>query len=703
MAFVVEEVASGEPVVSLDNPAATDPTRVGAKAAALARAARAGLPVLPGFVITTESAVLLGGAPGGSRLEVEVALRDAWRRLSEGGSRSLVVRSSSTVEDDRASSMAGVFTSVVDVRGWDDFRAAVTAVLASSKLVSPDGAGGAQAPMAVLVQPLLDASAGGVLFAVDPVTGRRDRMVVAAIDDAPAALVSGDVDGIRSVLSRHGRLIEASGEGVKALLDRRRRHLLAGLARHAASVFGSPQDVEWAFDRDGRLWLLQSRPITAVAPAAARGPLLGPGPIAETFPEALSVLEEDLWLVPLRTALVEALRLAGTASRRKLTRSFVVTTVGGRVAADLGLLTPETERKGLGRLDPRPPVRRLVAAWRVGRLRAALPALAADLVARADAELVAVPPLGALTDRQLLGVVEGTRQRLVALGGHEVLMGWLVSPGTASATAASVGLRALANARAEGWSDAEIVARRPTVLSLLPPRVGPPVSLPPTPQVTAPVGDADPMATLREALRLRARWVQELGARAGWELAGRLERRGAVPEREWVRWMTLAELGEALDSGVIPDGLSARRPTTAAPPLPARFRLASDGSPVAVAARRRSARSGGGIGAGGGRAMGTVHDGVGRPPAGSVLVVRTLDPELAPLLPGLAGLVAETGSVLSHLAILAREFGVATAVGIEGATTRFPPGTTVAVDGTTGEVSVVSDERTAWVAPRGAA
>ncbi|HEX2024729.1 MAG TPA: PEP/pyruvate-binding domain-containing protein, partial [Acidimicrobiales bacterium] len=511
MAFVVEEVATGEPVVSLDNPAATDPTLVGAKAAALARAARAGLPVLPGFVLTTDGAALLGGDPAGSRLEAEASLRNAWGSLSERGARSLVVRSSSTVEDDRASSMAGMFTSVIDVRGWDAFQEAVTAVLASRNVASLNGAGTTQAPMAVLVQPLLNASTGGVLFAVDPVTGRRDRMVVAAINDAPAALVSGDVDGTRSVMSRHGRLIEASGDGVDALLDRHRRHLLAGLARHAASVFGGPQDVEWAFDEDGRLWLLQSRPITAVAAAARRGPLLGPGPVAETFPEAISVLEEDLWLVPLRTALVEALRLAGTASRRKLTRSFVVTTVGGRVAADLGLLTPEAERKGFGRLDPLPPIRRLVAAWRVGRLRAALPALASDLVARADAELLVLPPLDRLSDRQLLAVLEGTRQRLVALGGHEVLMGWLVSTGTTSATAASVGLRSLANARAEGWSDEEILARRPTVLALLPPRVGPPAPLPPTPEATPPVGEADPMATLREALRLRARWVQELG------------------------------------------------------------------------------------------------------------------------------------------------------------------------------------------------
>ncbi len=84
-----------------------------------------------------------------------------------------------------------------------------------------------------------------------------------------------------------------------------------------------------------------------------------------------------------------------------------------------------------------------------------------------------------------------------------------------------------------------------------------------------------------------------------------------------------------------------------------------------------------------------MHGGDGPPEPGAVLVVRTLDPDLAPLLPRLGGLVAETGSFLSHLAILAREFGVPTAVGVEGAVTRFPAGADVVVDGTTGEVSLV--------------
>lgn len=90
-------------------------------------------------------------------------------------------------------------------------------------------------------------------------------------------------------------------------------------------------------------------------------------------------------------------------------------------------------------------------------------------------------------------------------------------------------------------------------------------------------------------------------------------------------------------------------------------------------------------GAGGGRGTGVVHQG-SDPPRGVVLVVRTLDPSLAPLLPRLAGLVAETGSVPAHLAILAREQGVPTVVGHAGAVDGYPPGRVVHVDGSTGRV-----------------
>ena len=88
----------------------------------------------------------------------------------------------------------------------------------------------------------------------------------------------------------------------------------------------------------------------------------------------------------------------------------------------------------------------------------------------------------------------------------------------------------------------------------------------------------------------------------------------------------------------------------------------------------------------GGRGIGTVWDGEGAGPPDAVLVVRTLDPALAPLLPRVTGLVAQTGSPLSHLAVLAREFGVPAVVGVEDAVRRFPPGTRVTVDGGSGDV-----------------
>jgi pyruvate,water dikinase len=86
-----------------------------------------------------------------------------------------------------------------------------------------------------------------------------------------------------------------------------------------------------------------------------------------------------------------------------------------------------------------------------------------------------------------------------------------------------------------------------------------------------------------------------------------------------------------------------------------------------------------------------VHIGVDDVPEGAVVVVRTLDSRLAPILPRMSGLVAETGSVLAHLAILAREDGVPTVVGLEGATESLRDATTVEVDGTTGAVTVLAD------------
>jgi pyruvate,water dikinase len=665
-------------VLDLRDSEACDSTHVGAKAANLAIAGTAGLPVLDGIVLTVEGVQALQ-RPGCTR--VLATLHGAVKRF---GDAPLVVRSSSTVEDAESGSMAGQFTSILNVRGWDAIREAVGEVMMSARTVTA-----MEAPLAVLIQPMLEPKFGGVLFGIDPVTGRTDHRVVAAVVGGPDRLVSGEVDGAQYLLSSRGRVLSSE----QPLRDLRRSDLraLVKMAARADRLFGVPQDIEWAIDQRGRLVLLQSRPVTATATTTTKGPLWGTGPLAETFPEPLSTLERDLWIDPLRDGMVNALRLAGAVSAPKLARSDLVTAVGGWVAVDLEAIgvAPVTHRY-LRKLDPRPGARRLHASWRVGRLRAAMPLVAQESVDETDARLFEVPALSDLTDEQLLHLLHATQPLLSALHAQEVVCGLLVSTRGAAraassgeATGASMALWALATGRADGLDDVAIVKRWPAVLALLPPHIGPPRPLPDTPGERRPLPGkiGDDLLAAREQLRMRVRWVQELSARAAWELAQRLLARDRIDDADVVRHLTLAELDTVVRGAPVPDVADRDRE---APPPPTTFRLSDDGRPVAVTRDASEAR-----GVSVGRHRGVVRD-PSDPDSGDILVVRTLDPSLAPQIEHLGALVAETGSVLSHLAILAREKQIPTVVGVAGATEKFPPGSVLEVDGGTGEVHLVS-------------
>ena len=77
--------------------------------------------------------------------------------------------------------------------------------------------------------------------------------------------------------------------------------------------------------------------------------------------------------------------------------------------------------------------------------------------------------------------------------------------------------------------------------------------------------------------------------------------------------------------------------------------------------------------------------------AGDVLVTRQTDPGWGPVFPLISGLVVERGGMLSHGAIIAREFGIPSVVGVRDATRRISLGSLVRVDGNRGTVEILGE------------
>jgi pyruvate,water dikinase len=73
---------------------------------------------------------------------------------------------------------------------------------------------------------------------------------------------------------------------------------------------------------------------------------------------------------------------------------------------------------------------------------------------------------------------------------------------------------------------------------------------------------------------------------------------------------------------------------------------------------------------------------------GDILVCQTTSPPWTPLFAIAGGIVTDTGGILSHSAICAREYGIPCVVATQVATAMIPDGATVVVDGTAGTVTI---------------
>jgi pyruvate,water dikinase len=290
--------------------------QVGGKAAALARLGAAGFPVPDWFVVPTwalergsseAQRTRLGndGNDGDDRddgdvddVRVAPTIRaEIEHALPKLASSTFAVRSSAVDEDSREHSFAGqlesyLFVSAADVprRIVDVWRSAFHERVRTYR--REHGLPSRTARTAVIVQRMIDADASGVAFSADPVTGDRDTVVIASVHGVGAALVSGEAAADTHHVDRRGRIVRrsiasknrehgGSGAGPEAIdvkphrVDRPALQdeeivAVAALARRAARLFGCPQDIEWAIE-SGRLFLLQSRPITSLRTAGASG------------------------------------------------------------------------------------------------------------------------------------------------------------------------------------------------------------------------------------------------------------------------------------------------------------------------------------------------------------------------------------------------------------------------------------------------
>lgn len=270
-----------ELVLPFTDPRCREVARTGGKGASLASMTADGLPVPPGFVIT--SAAFARAVDGDALLrhiaeeDLEAAravvratepphelVRHHYERLGPGD---VAVRSSAVAEDSEDASYAGqqetyLFVNTVEevidrvVDCWLSFFSERAMFYRLHKGSLDD------ISMAVVVQRMVDATKAGVLFTVDPVTGRRDRLVVEAAYGVGEHVVSGEVTPDYYACDKKGVLKKSRVVDKQVLTDDELAELVR-LGLHLADLNGGPQDIEWAYDDSG-LYLLQSRPVTTV-------------------------------------------------------------------------------------------------------------------------------------------------------------------------------------------------------------------------------------------------------------------------------------------------------------------------------------------------------------------------------------------------------------------------------------------------------
>ena len=305
-----------------------DVPTVGGKGASLGELTRAGIPVPPGFVVTTaafeafieamdpdgdirrrieelepdqldatrEASAEIRDRIGAVDLPVELSstISAAYRELcKDGKSVPVAVRSSATSEDSKEASFAGLQDTFLWVTGEDEvlrwLRTCWSSLYSTEsihyrqRLHLPE----AHVAMSVVVQRMVNARCSGVMFTRSPTTGDRSVITLEGSWGLGSCIVSGEVTPDKYVVNKvtgeimkrdvanktvqHVPDLQTGGVRDEDVAEDQRSVPclsdqvvveLATIGKRVEQHYGSPQDIEWAMDGDGVIFLLQSRPET---------------------------------------------------------------------------------------------------------------------------------------------------------------------------------------------------------------------------------------------------------------------------------------------------------------------------------------------------------------------------------------------------------------------------------------------------------
>lgn len=225
----------------------------GSKADNLELLSKAGFNVPKFFVVPAQVAKDLSNNNGKARLKAEL---ENW--MKENNTSSVAVRSSSIQEDTKEQSFAGQFETVLDVSSGEDFIKALKTVFSSRQSSAYSKKTGL---VHAIVQAFVEPDISGVIFSVNPANGNNEFVINAARGRGTNV-----VEGKNAEQYFVDRLdtSQFSILGESKFLTKTQLEEISSITLQVESLFGEPQDIEWAI-KDDQLFVLQARPITKIS------------------------------------------------------------------------------------------------------------------------------------------------------------------------------------------------------------------------------------------------------------------------------------------------------------------------------------------------------------------------------------------------------------------------------------------------------